>query len=231
MMDVFKDHIHSTLFDVNHKVGCTGILQAFLKEMDLLREAQRFSYWPHDYRIQVHYKRRPFTGHDFGLPCLKVVRNPFTRAVSSYFSAVENGNNRNRKRNEHYAGMTFRQFIAHLKANMHQIADYHINPQFKALEVQFPNLIVCRIEDGLQTALDVLNERAGTSYSLEGTPRQEHHRTTEDDGITDPVMDKAFWARPTYRPKYSLFYDEALMADVVQVYAVDFDKYGYERTL
>lgn len=63
-MDIFKDHIHSTLFDVNHKVGCTGILQAFLKEMDLLREAQRFSYWPHDYRIQVHYKRRPFTGHD-----------------------------------------------------------------------------------------------------------------------------------------------------------------------
>jgi len=27
-MDVFKDYINKTLFEVNPKVGCTGILQA-----------------------------------------------------------------------------------------------------------------------------------------------------------------------------------------------------------
>ena len=225
-MDVFKDHINNTLFDVNHTVGCTGILQAFLNEMGLLREAQRFSYWPHDYRIQVHYRRHPFTNADFGLPMLKVVRSPFTRAVSSYFSAVENGKNNGCDR-----GMTFRQFVAHLKVNMNQISDYHIEPQFKEMEIHFPNMIVCKIEDGIQASLDTLNERAGTSYSLEGTPRQEHHRTIEDEGISDPAMDRPFWARPTYRPRYSLFYDGQLVSDVGQIYAVDFDRYGYEQDI
>jgi len=227
-MDIFKDHIHNTLFAVNHKSGCTAVLCAFLKEMGLLRDALRFSIWPHNYRAHVHNPQYPFTQDDIELPILKVVRNPFLRAVSSFFHSrlVDRWSSELSK----IKCETFRQFIFLMKQHIELVDDPHLAPQFKLFECEFPNLIVCQLEDGLQQALDALNKAAGTSYSAEGIPNIEFNRSTLDPELTECVADKPYPFRPMLCPSYNLFYDDQLRADVAEIYAIDFEKYGYDFT-
>jgi len=81
------------------KSGCTTLLKWFLAQNNLLEEANHYSDWVHDYRetkfcFGRRYKElcmRYFTETPTTKHIIKVIRDPFKRAVSSYLHLLRYG--------------------------------------------------------------------------------------------------------------------------------------------
>jgi hypothetical protein len=74
----------------SEKAGCTTAVSIFLHAVGELKAALNFDKWVHQYRLRFqkkeHGRIRDFMGADKVL--FKVVRHPFSRAVSMYKHAI-----------------------------------------------------------------------------------------------------------------------------------------------
>lgn len=75
----------------NAKAACTFAIKWFFFQDGVLDEAEVYAPWPHQYRQQVYCARPGYRDAlaripELGPRALKVVRDPFERAVSSYLS-------------------------------------------------------------------------------------------------------------------------------------------------
>lgn len=89
----------------NAKAACTFAIKWLYWQEGLLEEAQAYAPWPHQYRQYV-YCQRPHHAECLGrIPrmgprVIKVVRNPFDRAVGAYLSYCNQAARRTRTRHD-----------------------------------------------------------------------------------------------------------------------------------
>src|SRR5215813_12169016 len=90
--DALIDRRHRLLLDWSAKAGCTLAIKMLFRYQGLVDEAEKVTDWVHNYRVRVYYARHGLATHrdliDPGLLKMKVVRDPYDRAVSSYVTAV-----------------------------------------------------------------------------------------------------------------------------------------------
>jgi hypothetical protein len=224
------------------KAGCTFAVKWFLFQRGELEPALAYSDWIHDYRWQVYYRSDEYYAGvqraEFG-KCryIRLVRNPFSRAVSSYLHMVRTLGNEafHRPFNnflgrdiEKPPGVSFSEFCDFLLSVDVERTDLHYRQQTHPLESQ--NMInvdhLIHIEN-LKAELATVEKRYGLktasvselSTSLHNTKRVESNTYVGDQPFL--MTDEDIY------PDYKAFYNEDLARKIRTVYAEDFSRYGY----
>ena len=223
------------------KSGCTFGVKWFLHHTDLLGGALEHSSWVHDYREQVLTSSRQFQENiaciaASSMGVVKLVRNPYARAVSSYLMAVRAG-----YENEPVArflqrpvdsnnGFSFAEFVDYLatidlrNCNIHHRLQLH--PAEEAGGVM-PDYVI-QLEESFKQLAECEKVLGLTPADL-GQFRKSGHNTARE-------VWPEFWGEVRlYRhlgtkilPQTANFYDEKLQIKVASLYGADFHHYGYD---
>lgn len=227
------------------KAACTTVITWAFKHNGLLDEALAFSPWIHRYRLRHYQKTERYLGRLRQLDrhsryVFKVVRNPFERAVSSFVHAhrhqyedIALQEMLGRPVDRHHR-FSFREFVALLERSNLNRCNPHHRLQSTPVErhVLFgvkPHRIV-KIEEGLERALNEIERVCNLPVTDLTKPvfRSQHH--TSRLATSELVADHRDF-RERALPPAAAFYDEDLAARIAQLYAEDFERYGYDTKL
>lgn len=243
------------LIDINHKIGllwspkagCTFALKWFLFQTNQLDKAIEYDPWVHNYRIDKiqntpKYWQLLNTVNQEEISFIKFVRNPFSRAVSSFFHVLmltENNDPRMSVVKEQTLkiffptsrnSLSFRQFIEVLNnIDLNQI-DTHIRHQFHPFETELKNPInIIKIEES-KHELPKLETKLNLKLSdINQFKNSFHHKNTSLDSF-EFTGDQMFKNTKNV-PPYRCFYDDELIKKVSSIYASDFKEYKYSNSI
>ena len=228
------------------KAGCTFAVKWFLYQRGELEQALQHSDWIHDYRTQVYRSSPVYEAGvhraEYGkFRYFRLVRDPYSRAVSSYLHMVRTVgdtafhapfNDFLGRDIEAGSGVSFAEFCEFLLSIDVSRCDIHYRQQAHLLETR--GLIdvdhVVHLES-LEQELDPLVGKYHLKPVSVGELSASHHNTrrSRSHGF---VGDQPFQrtAEDVY-PDYHQFYNEELAAMVRTIYAEDFHRYGYSGAL
>lgn len=231
------------------KAACTPLLIWFLYHIGKLEAARAFSSWPHDYENAVLKARRGYraeaahavAGRDRLV--IKLVRNPFRRAVSSFLLLTEGI----ARKPDHFAydawrsmrerfyhdpqserGVSFRQFLYWLEQQSAtgEALNYHFAPQYALNEELFVarNLHAEALVDELR--------RLERELDLSPAPPEIFAKTSHAKrygAASMPAVDMELREGDTGNfPDWRAFYDIDTAYMVHRFYRADFLAYGYD---
>ncbi len=222
------DHQRKVLLALTPRAGCTICTQMFFREMGLLDEALRYDPWVHKYRIEVYNEKTSFCGSVLTDPeyfRMKVVRDPYRRAVSSYrfvmqrHSLLTPGDLSGEE-------LTFRGFLSFLETQDLAAADVHYGLQKDCFERKRPDVYqrIIKIESLAEDIAEV-NRLLGTRY--DPSDLKSPHHACYDASIRELAVDQKWSDIKDSLPHYSFFYDESAARQVRDLYRVDFETYHY----
>lgn len=222
------------------KSGCTFAVKWFLFQIGELEQALQYDSWIHNYRENIFYNKpdykknfRHFSPKNTRI--IKVVRNPFSRAVSSYLMAVRSGYENesmslflNRKVDEKN-GFSFEEFIDYLftidlrQCNIHHRIQTHPSEENGFV---IPNFVI-KLENSLEE-LRTCESKLGLKKANLENFRSSGHNTYRKKWTE-------YWgAVKFYRhlgskmlPDTKNFYNESTLQKVSYLYRVDFKNYPY----
>lgn len=238
------------------KSGCSAVTKWFFYQLNLLEEAYKYSYWVHNYRHEVFQKTKDYDSlliekiYNRESLIIKVVRNPFSRAVSSYFALntfFENNRNFDKFQNEerkkilNYLAIgnsqklsfSFREFIAYLETekrkNIHFLPQTHPSERTKLVKID--RLI--KLENLQEDLMDIQNELSLKKIDCERIFKSHHHvkyKNANNKFCGDYLFP---YKRSTNYiiPRYQSFYDQKLQDSVYKLYLEDFQRYYYDNSL
>ena len=227
------------------KAGCTFAVKWFLLQRGELEQALAYSSWIHDYRTQVYRKSEAYQAGvhraEYGkFRYLKLVRNPFARAVSSYLHMVRTVGDHtfHAPFNEFLGrdiegtdGATFSDFCNFLLATDTARCDVHYRRQAHPMEVD--GLIdldhVIHLENLAAELAPVARHYGLKDYSVDELSAS-HHNTRRDQSeafVGDQVFRRT---EEDVYPDFRAFYNDELTGKVRQIYSQDFARYGYQAT-
>jgi|GEM_PF-584329 len=225
------------------KSGCTFATKWFFYQIGILEKALKYNRFGfvHKYRGKVFYKKVEdaeiiqdiLDGKE--VPIIKVVRNPYIRAVSSYTHAVKTGYDDEGiskflgKQITEKDSFSFREFLNYLEsinlrtANNHHGLQVHISEELGLVK---PNYVV-KLENSFEELRQVEIELGLRASDLKKLAESPHHTKKEE---TDEFCgDKRFLkGKNTAFPNTINFYDDELKERVAKLYRVDFEAYGYD---
>lgn len=227
------------------KAGCTTAIKWFFQLMGFLDVGLYYHHWIHKFRIQVYYKSQSFEKHLLDIlkgdyTFIKVVRDPYPRAVSSYVHVMKHKHEHERmrkslsKRQESYS---FREFVKHLQLTGVTHCEQHHRQQIHPLElrglVEVDYLVkVGNFEEDLRNVEKKLglppSDFAKLNTSL-------HHTKRIHTPPGECVADKPFYidkkaTRPEV-PVYEMFYTQDIADAIYEIYRKDFEAYHYMRSI
>jgi len=226
------------------KSGCTFALKWFFFQMNLLDEALRYDNWIHNYRQLVYVNSNEYNEHiqdileNTGYTLFKVVRDPFTRTVSSYIHAIRTGYADQeltvflrRPVQKDSSSFTFREFMDFLGAIDLDFCDIHHKVQVHLIERlgMVPRPTIIKLES-IRTSLETIELQHNLRRSSYDALRaSEHHSnyTTSHGFCGDHQFDSSTREFPGYRS----FYDNNIVGQVTGLYEEDFEAYDYPLTL
>lgn len=233
------------------KAGCTFAIKWLFDHMGLLEEAIACDPWVHRYRNGVLYASarhraavEDFTKHPSSYRVIKVVRDPFRRAVSSYIHAAVSSYEDARMSAflgvtiDNTARFSFRQFISYLGSVDLRECDVHHRLQTHPLErclVPAPAFVI-NLEHSMES-LSKLEAYLGLPPTDLGRYRESrHHTRTASENFAQCCGDVAFdiHHKPSHEraiPAYRHFYDADLEEKVYALYAEDFLRYAFPTSL
>jgi len=179
------------------KSGCTTVLKWFLTHNGLLDEARAYSNWVHNYRHE-----KLFTSKGYGRQCdrllknshrntytIKVIRDPASRAVSSFLHFVRHGHHveqwphaalvtqwKSEVGLEHQPGLSFRQFLMFVISQQinASVLDPHFRPQHDAQQDPYVDAYI-RLEDLADGLRDVENRTGLPHVDIHQLSTSGHH--------------------------------------------------------
>jgi hypothetical protein len=222
------------------KSGCTYAVKWFFYHAGLLDTALSYNPWVHDFREQVYSVSSEFKSDikslcNKDIRAVKVVRNPYSRAVSSYLMAVRAGYDNNEigeflgRTVDSKNGFSFSEFLNYLASIDLRNCNIHHRLQVHPAEEEgiVQPLFVIHLENSFQ-------ETAECEKSL-GLATSDLHRFRASGHNTSRRVWPDFWGHvKLYRrlgnkilPDTENFYDDSLKAKVGRLYSEDFKRYGY----
>lgn len=214
--DILFNENKKIIIDWSAKAGCTNIVTMFFKYIDLYKNFNlKNPIDIHDKRLE-YLKKNMVTDNimlDNKYLKIKFVRNPYTRAISSYIHYVIVYNN----------NISFFDFLNNLNNNKYKY-DIHYASQHHLLEKkqEIYNEIV-KIEN-----INSEIERINTKYNikLEYYPLSNHHSQKK-------LYEKKYVGYIKYLnikniPSYRYFYDDERIKQLVyDIYKIDINLYNY----
>ncbi|WP_261134454.1 sulfotransferase family protein [Bacillus sp. Marseille-Q3570] len=229
------------LFFWSPKCGCTSLLKWYLYQIGHLEKAKNYNEILHAYRLKVIEKQKNHTLkirkhllHE-SKDVYKLVRNPYTRAVSSFLHAVRSPDLLTDIAPGMENGLTFKQFLYRIKnmgVERGQI-NGHMVQQYLDGEESFIRKFI-KLEE-FSTSIRQIEK----SYNLLQSPindiiKSPHHVTekmNENDNrnFADMKMSVHSFSQPL--PPYRNFYDQESENLVREIYVKDFIRYGYDQKI
>lgn len=226
-------HKSKLLVGFTPKAGCSFVAKIFFNNT-AGHNLDDFAHWPHPYRIK--YQRRHPTRLknwlEAGMDKIKFVRNPFSRAVSSYFQAM-----RTQLKDvieyslgEQCIDWSFEQYLYWLKTTRLDFTNPHFGPQkFYGEGSIFCFEKVIKIEE-------VTGEIALSSgRTLEVAPsarRSAHHVQRENTaGYCGNMPYSALQNRAGIFPEWQNFFDDRTVELTTDLYEKDFLTYNYPLSI
>ena len=195
------------------KAGCTVAIKMFFDHMGLLNKALK--YRKND-KISIHqfmhhkFKKHP-SPKDWKNPSyfkFKVVRNPYTRAVSSYIAAINMGA---------FKG-SFAKFLDKLgRTNLKRCND-HWKLQYTARK--FDKIV--KLEE-LTTGMAEINALIGSRFRTDFD--SSHHLDKNE--VVEFCGERVFRRPVKVIPQYKYFYNQLLLDKVSKLYSKDIEAYNY----
>jgi Sulfotransferase family len=252
--DILKRSLSSALLSQKHnlcilwsaKAGCTFTVKWFLYHEGLLQEALDYSPWVHNYRQDIfynsiNYRKRIENPLEIlrsqNLMIAKVVRNPYTRAVSSYLHASRSPRLSqpilaclNKGDHEKFS---FREFVDYLESTSLETCNIHWQLQQSPAEKSGSLLIhrVIKLEESQISLRELEIELNLKSADMTLLRESGHHTVEIDDGREHCSDVTAFKTegKNLYRYPYKKFYDLGLQQRILNLYKNDFVAYGYSK--
>lgn len=228
------------------KSGCTFVSKWFFYQNNHIQKALTFHPFIHQYRNKVYKKSKHFeeSKKDFirkkgkGYLKIKVVRNPFERAVSSYVHFLVMIKLRDREIRKDFditfkeIRHSFSEFLDLIKELDIENCNIHWRQQYQVIE---DKMDIDYIVD-LKKSTDKLQEietlqGLKPSKNIESLVHSKHH--TKKKKSLDHVFcgNRRFTFKvKNSRPAYSCFYNEEIEKKVIEIYKADFEKYGFARS-
>ena len=228
---VFDDK-NKIIMDWSCKCGCSIAVGMMFKHLGLLDEVMKKNKRIHAYRrltYTPHHRVNRTTLCNKDNYLFKVVRNPYTRAVSSYLHVCGRPklNLLAQKNPDSYKTLSFRQFIILLEGmNVKHDIDPHCRVQTKNYERR--NLrqpVICKLESFAQD-IEKINTECNVNFSLEGVTA--HHHAKKDVEKKTLCVDHSFENFDGAYPNYNYFYDQVVFEKVTQLYKEDIERYEYD---
>jgi Sulfotransferase family len=231
------------------KSGCTFAVKWLFSHMGLLEEALAYHAWVHKYRVEKLYSSdrheaaiQAFCASPDTFRVVKVVRDPFKRAVSSYVHAATCGYEDDQiatflgRPVDKMAGFSFREFVQYLGSTNLNTCDIHHRLQTRMLErhYTFGSSSLINLDHSMQ-ALPMLEQYLCLPQTDPNRYRDSHHHTRAstaiDTGFVGDIRFETLCHSKRTMPEYSRFYDAALEREVLNLYAEDFLRYGFSTIL
>lgn len=221
------------IIDWTPKAGCTTVTKMVFGEMGILEEAMQYSEWIHDFRGKLPQIYPNLLASSSQLLSkdyikIKVVRNPYLRAVSSFLDASLNATTHNYKVGGEFINVSFLEFLNLYKRG--ELVDVHWKPQYKDIESEFDFDEIVQLEN-MNIRIDEVNKKYNLNFKVNS--HSSHHRKKDNSktkfvGTTkyrDIVRDN----NDTKVPTYDNFYNFEIKNLVYEIYEKDFEVYGYDR--
>jgi hypothetical protein len=227
------------IFFWSPKSGCTSLIKWFYFQIGKLEEALNLHPWVHTYRLQV-YQAEPQYLLRIAEQLLfnkkesfKLVRNPYTRAVSSYLAAIFNEPLMDQfAPGAKVTGISFKEFLYKVKAigADHPSLDPHIAQQYIQDEELFVKNNI-RLES-FTADIRSLEQK----FQLKNSPLHEfvkspHHLTQAMKSNGQQSFADVRCSRSTIKtplPDYTDFYNDETKKLVQELFKKDFSHYGYD---
>jgi hypothetical protein len=231
------------------KSGCTTFVKWFLFQTGELDKALAYHRWVHKYRQQVVYSGVGYLAKLVaairgGKPIVKLVRDPWQRAVSSYLQLAQSRKlgpddwAAKTRRALHLVNgadparptISFREFARAL--SQRSVAQDSINPhvaeQYSVGEERLA-IRVIKLENFAGEIRAVESDHGLKEAPLDDLAQSRHHRGTRRvfvPGAADLQIDLQMFAR-SESPSYESFYDDETRALIATAFRRDIERYGY----
>jgi hypothetical protein len=225
------------------KSACTTVLLWYLWHCDLLRAARFYHSWPHQFRNRVLYQSKTYRAwaadvESDGWWWLRILRDPYKRAVSSYRHAVRNGYEDGKiarmLRIDPAQGYSFEQFLDYLQqidvaaCNLHHRVQLHpvehlISPR-KVINIDRQDLMACLGE--IDSILPPPKEPVSTLLGAIADIAESHFvraSGTDVDHASTSFRKEDTWSE---WPAYRCFLNASTRRKIESIYATDFDRYA-----
>lgn len=235
------------------KSGCTTVLKWFLQQTGRLEEAVAHSDWVHNYREQrlctSHAYRwhceRLFKHGRPGTSIIKVIRDPASRAVSSFLHFLRCGADvklwahaarvaqwKAVAKLDRQRGISFRQFLLFVNAQqpIRAETDLHFRPQYD--DLQDPRVDTLLPLEDLAAGLEAVEKRHGLPHvDLRGLSQSAHHNPPSA-SHSWPAVAATFVADhhtidELGTPPTDVFLDAETRTLIRTAYRVDYEAYGH----
>jgi hypothetical protein len=225
------------------KSGCTWAVKWFFYQTNLLDAALFYHPWIHTYRMEVFYKSNKYKNHLHKLltqknnKIIKVARNPYNRAVSSYLHACKLDYEDEKissflgREVDQENKFTFEEFVNYLsaidlrKCNVHHKIQVHPAEEHKLIE---PTYIV-KLENSLDDIRRVESELNLKQSNYNKLKKSAHH--TSKVAAQEYVGDRQFTFTENSNvsvPSTIYFYNDKLQQSIAELYQIDFEHYDYD---
>ncbi|MGP4081535.1 sulfotransferase family 2 domain-containing protein [Pseudalkalibacillus sp. R45] len=229
------------LFFWSPKCGCTSLLKWYLYQIGHLDKASNYDINIHTYRLNVIQKQKNHTlkirKHLLleSKDVYKLVRNPYTRAVSSFIHAVRSHGLLTDIAPGMEDGLSFKQFLYRIKnsgVERGQINGHMVQQYLDGEELLVHNYI--KLENFSTSIRQIEKSHNLLQSLLNDIIKSPHHVTqkmNENDNRNFANMKMSSKTFPQSLPPYKNFYDQETMELVREIYKMDFIRYGYNQKI
>ena len=224
------------------KAGCTVASKLFFNHIGKLEEALAFDPWIHKYRTEYakEYPTNYWHLTSKKIVRIKFVRNPFTRAVSSYIHAMRNPYEKEGIESfyqiEDFRTISFEQFLTYLESLRISSCNPHHALQCAPGEGKYYKYNHIVKLENLENELNSINEKNKFNLKLEDSLLKSGHHLKKNEtenqfvGQTPYLVLTKGKRRTSEIPSYHSFYNELLKEKVLKIYKRDFNFYKYQKT-
>ena len=227
------------------KAGCTFSVKWFFHHSGLLEEALEYDPWIHNYRKDVYNQSSDYreTIKDFlrgpdQYTMVKLVRDPYDRAVSSFIHAAKH--EFLEERMSTYLGrsvdqqhrFSFDEFVGYLETINLRKCNPHHRIQVHEIERKLKiKLRAIRLDHSFQELEEIEKELGLPISDKKQLNTSNHHTVRQFDERLGFVGETNYedLRKMGNLPVAEQFYNEALRKRVAKLYQEDFERYGFEE--
>jgi len=229
------------MLSLSPKSGSLFGVSWFFYQANLWQDVKEHPKWAHHYRQEVYYKSPGYPAsyrHFFASPetytKIKLVRNPYSRAVSSYIHALRTPEILYRDTRNKFTAteFSFETFLAEVEKLGTRSCDVHYRTQTHEFErnSNWDYQHIVQLESAFK---DI--PKLEKIYDLKTSPlenfRESEHNSRRKKSGKNYVGSTVFSSGYIKHSPYPYFYNTELAQKVQELYAEDFRNFGYSTAI